>query len=130
MKPEVRTALIEWFCGLMVGFTPLLAHALLHQIADKTTNWTDNWAADILIVGITTSGLSAVTIFLRSIRGALVLNGSSGVLITFTLLFFFSGMTYGVVAIGHAKDVTILPAIALLVGSTIVSLVFEISTVK
>ncbi len=131
MQPEIKAACWEWSSGLIIGLTPLLAHAILHMIADPATNWSDNWTADILFVSITNSGLSAVTVFSRSIKGALRLSPFCYALMALTLiLFLFSGMMYGVVAIGHAKDLTIWPAIAVLFGSAIVSLIFEIAIAK
>jgi hypothetical protein len=131
MKPQIQTACWEWASGLIIGLTPLLAHAILHMVADPSTNWADNWTADILFVSITNSGLSAVTVFSRSIKGALKLSPACYVLMALTLiLFLFSGMMYGVVAIGHARDLTIWPAIALLLSSAIESLIFEMAIAK
>jgi hypothetical protein len=61
MKPEVRAAFFEWVAGLIIGVTPLLAHAILHIFADPAHQWEDSWAGDVLFVSITTSGLRAVS---------------------------------------------------------------------
>jgi hypothetical protein len=131
MQPEIKAATFEWFSSLLIGTTPLAAHFILHIIADPTVNWADSWTGETLFVSITNSGLSAVTVFSRVTKGALKISGSCNVIMAFTLiLFLFSGMMYGVVAIGHAKDMTIWPAVALLLASAVVSLVFEIAIAK
>jgi hypothetical protein len=131
MKPEVRAAFFEWIAGLIIGVTPLLAHGLLHIFADPAHGWDDTWAGDVLFVSITTSGLSAVTVFTRVAKGALtvsLLGSSACVLMAVTMvLFLFAGMLYGVVASGHAREITIWPAIVFLAGSAIVSLYFELT---
>jgi hypothetical protein len=74
--------------------------------------------------------MSAVSIFSRIIKGALTLSWRCGLLMTLTLLIFlFSGMLYGVVAIGHATELSVVPAVFLLFGSASVSLSLEIAVI-
>ncbi len=131
MTSEVKAAFFDWLAGLLIGVTPLLAHAILHIFADPAHQWEDSWAADTLFVSITTSGLSAVTVFSRLSRGALTfanLEPSSCVIMAVTMiLFLFAGMLYGVVASGHARDISIWPALIFLLGSVVVSLYFELA---
>lgn len=129
MKPEVTAAVCEWLSGLIIGFTPLLAHAMLHAFADPAHQWDDTWAGDILFVSITNSGLSVVTVFTRLAKGILQLNqlgAHSFIMMALSMvIFLFAGMFYGLVASGHAREMTIFPSVAILVGSTFVSLYFE-----
>ncbi|MBK3404164.1 hypothetical protein H0176_22155 [Methylorubrum populi] len=131
MKPQVQDALFEWLAGLVIGVTPLLAHAILHGFVDPTQKWEDSWSGDILFVCITTSGLSAVTVFTRLAKGTLKnlsLNSTSYLMMSLTLLLFlFAGMLYGIVASGHARDFTIWAAIFFLFCSATVSLYFEMT---
>jgi hypothetical protein len=131
MKPEVRAAFFEWVAGLIIGVTPLLAHGILHVFADPAHQWEDSWAGDVLFVSITTSGLSAVTVFTRLAKGVLtvpLLGPSSCVIMAVTLvLFLLAGMLYGVVASGHAREITIWPAVVFLLCSGTASLYFELT---
>jgi len=43
------------------------------------------------------------------------------------ILFLLAGMLYGVVASGHAREISIWPAVIFLLGSAIVSLYFELA---
>ena len=126
-----KGSLLRWLAGLIIGVTPLLAHTILHVFADPAHQWEDSWAADALFISITTSGLSAVTVFSRLSRGALSfanLEPSSCVIMALTMiLFLLAGMLYGVVASGHAREISIWPAVIFLLGSALVSLYFELA---
>lgn len=131
MKPHVTAAIWEWSAGLLIGLTPLLAHALLHAFATPAQQWQDSWTGDLLFVSITNSGLSAVSVFTRLIKGKIKirkLTPPTFTLMAMTLiLFLFSGILYGLVASGHAVEATIWPALTILAASVGFSLMFEIA---
>ena len=131
MKPHVTAAIWEWTAGLLIGLTPLLAHALLHAFATPARQWEDSWTGDLLFVSITNSGLSAVTVFTRVAKGLFKIKNikpqTFGLMALTMLLFLFSGMLYGIAASGHARDVIIWPAIAILGASLTLLLLFEVA---
>jgi hypothetical protein len=131
MKREIKEAVFEWCCGLVIGMTPLLMHALLHTFVVPVADWADSWTGETLFVSITNSGLSVVTAFSRSVNGSPKKSLRCKILMVITVLvLLFSGALYGVVAAGVSKDVTIWAACFLLWGSVIVSIFFVIAIAK
>ena len=128
MSSVVKDAFADWLSNLLIGMTPLIAHALLHTFVDPASAWEDNWSGDILFVAITTSGISVVTVFGRLLKtDSAPLGAMARVLMAITaVLFLCSGMLYGTVASGHSKN-TIAISIAFLLGSALVSLYFEMA---
>jgi hypothetical protein len=92
----------------MIGLTPLLAHFVLWLAGRPDPEWNNNWSADILIIGIVNSGLSAVTIFPKLIWGNFRLNQMRPyclVIWGLTLVIFcLSSVLYGQAVTGHGGD--------------------------
>lgn len=131
MKPQVRSAVFEWVAGIAIGAAPLLAHGLLHGFVDPVKGWEDSWTNDLLLFAITNSGLSAVSVFTRLSKGLLRnanLDASAIVMTALTLLLFlFAGMLYGISASGMARGASIWLSVLIALGSTVVSLYFEMT---
>lgn len=128
MSPAVKEAFCDWLASLLIGLTPLIAHALLHAFVEPSVAWEDNWSADILFVAITNSGVSVVTVFGRILKpDRIPLSSTARVLMAVTaVLFLCSGILYGAVASGHSKN-TIYISIAFLIGSGLTSMYFEMA---
>lgn len=134
MTQETKTALCEWISGLIVGLMPLFAHALLHFCAKADPHWDDNWTLDVLFIAISTSGLSAVTIFSRAIKGTFQfssINAPLGIFMALTIaLFFAAGILYGASASGQGVPVTAAASYVLLTASMICSVYFEFTLAR
>src|SRR4051794_21265419 len=98
ITPEVRAAIGDWVCGLLIGLMPLLAHALFHVAAKPIPDWDENWTGDLLFISISNSGLSAVVSVGRLITGEYDFQKTGAifkiVMALNLLLFAFSGALY------------------------------------
>jgi hypothetical protein len=129
MEPEIKAAVVEWLWSLFIGVTPLLTHGFLHTFVEPVvTTLPDNWTGETLFISITNSGLIFATFVSR---GSPKKSFNLNILMGITLgVFLFSGMAYGLVSAGVAKDIIIWPAYCFLVMSGLASLYFAIAITK
>ena len=131
MRHETKIAIGDWICGLLIGLMPFLAHALFRIAARPVPDWDDNWAADLLFISISTSGLSAVVAIGRLITGEYGFRREGSlfkIIMALNLIIFgFAGTLYGAVVTGRANDNTSTTALVFMVLSAVFSLNFEIS---
>ncbi|HKT16476.1 MAG TPA: hypothetical protein VJR47_00450 [Stellaceae bacterium] len=129
-----RIALARWFAGLLIGLTPLLAHFLLWLAGRPDDSWNNNWSADILLIGIINSGLSAVLIFPQMTWGDLQLKQMKPYCLTvwgLTLLIFgMSSVLYGAAVTGRGGPNMWWVSVIFLIASGFCSLNFDLALVS
>lgn len=110
---------------------PLLAHVLLYFAAKPSPEWNDNWAADLLFISISNSGLSAISVFARIGGGSYsfekMSQGNKIVWALTLVCFCLASLLYGAAVTGKANDHASWFAIAFLVFSAFCSLNFELA---
>lgn len=119
----------DWAAGLLIGVIPLMAHVLLHYVGKPNPAWDDNWSADVLVISITNSGMSAVTIFIRMVGGQPKISNFRARMKIFwaltLILFCLASILYGVSVSGLSNGETIYVAAGFLFFSAFCSYNFE-----
>ena len=130
MNPKPWCVVFDWSAGLLIGLIPLLSHALVHFAGRNGSDRPEAWIVDLLFVAITTSGLSAVTLFGRLIKGSVAVSHLKPHSLTLMALnmvaFLLSGVLFGQVSSGAAAGLGLGLPVAFLVMATASSLYFEI----
>lgn len=128
MTPEVKDALYEWFAGVAIGLTPLVAHLIAQVAMTASSKLEGSWAVDWVFLAIATSATSIVSVVTKFRKGTpnLVGGRSAPALIAVTILFLVaSGVLYSLVATGLANGSSVYLAAGLFIGGAFVSLYFE-----
>lgn len=124
-----KEAICDWVAGLLIGIIPLLAHVLMHFVGRPDPGWNNNWSADILVISITNSGMSAITIFARLVTSSQVVSSfKAGMKIFWALTlicFCMASFLYGAAVSGPSGGYTTGISIAFLIFSAVCSYNFE-----
>jgi hypothetical protein len=131
MHDRLDRAIYEWGAGAAIAWSPIACHLLVASVSDRPTP-TDSWAIDLVLVALTTAGLSVVTLLARLTRGAIVLERIPAhcfIVVAINLMAFLaSGIVYGA-AMTHPQNASITLPVALLVCVTGLALYFEVVVV-
>lgn len=131
MHDRLDRAIYEWVAGAAIAWSPIACHLLVASVSERPTP-IDSWAIDLVLVALTTAGLSVVTLLARVTRGAVVLERIPAhcfVIVAANLIGFVgAGIIYGE-AMTHPQTASITLPVALLVGVTGCALYFEIVVV-
>lgn len=127
MSKCLDRAIYEWGAGVAIAWSPIACHLLVASVSDKTAT-TESWAIDLVLVALTTAGLSVVTLLSRVARGVIALDRLPPHCIVVSALnlvaFLLAGVVYGEV-MTHPELAGIIFPVSLLVGTTAMSLYFE-----
>lgn len=128
MRNGFDRAICEWGAGVAIAWSPIACHLLVASISNKTST-TESWAVDLVIVALTTAGLSVVTLLTRIARGEVAPSKLPPLCIVMSALnllaFLLAGVLYGEVMTHPELASTVLPA-GLLIITTAMSLYFEV----
>jgi hypothetical protein len=131
MHDRLDRAIYEWIAGVSIAWSPIACHLLIATASGRATP-PNAWAIDLLLVALTTAGLSVVTLLTRAARGIVVLERIPAYCFIFFALnligFLFAGVLYGEV-MTHPEIASVKVPAALLVSVTGFSLFFEIVVV-
>lgn len=127
MAKGLDRAIYEWGAGVAIAWSPIACHLLVSSVSSKTSTM-ESWAIDLILVALTTAGLSVVTLLTRVARGVIALDRLPPHCIVVSALnlvaFLLAGVIYGEV-MTHPEFAGIMFPVALLVGTTAMSLYFE-----
>lgn len=128
MKTCLARSMCEWLAGLLIAWAPIACHMLVAGLTDEREQ-AGAWAIDLILVALTTSGLTVVTLITRVAKGVVLIDRIPAhcfVVLACNLLgFLFSGVLYGEV-MTHPSSAGGQLAALLLLGVTAASLYFEI----
>lgn len=128
MAKGLDRAIYEWGAGVAIAWSPIACHILVASVSHKPGTM-ESWAIDLVLVALTTAGLSVVTLLTRVARGVVSLDKLPPHCIVISALnlvaFLLAGVVYGEV-MTHPELASIAYPVGLLVATTAMSLYFEI----
>lgn len=132
MRTEVSDAVVEWFCGAVIGAIPLVMHALAYAVLRPAAgdHVEGGWTIDVLFIAITISSTSIFSVVnrLRKTGKAIVKGRAAMALVLLSALFLLmSALTYAGVITGVARDNVINYAIGFVIGGAAISLYLEMT---
>jgi hypothetical protein len=131
MHDRLDRAIYEWAAGVSIAWSPIGCH-LLVAFASGLKTPVEAWAIDLVLVALTTAGLSVVALLSRAARGTVVLERIPAYCFIFFALnligFLFAGVLYGEV-MTHPATASVKVPMCLLISVTAFSLYFEIIVV-